>query len=251
MKINKIDTKDLNFYRKKGWVKIKDFLSKNELLSIKKSTYSFLRKNHKKYISGDINYVNNKKIFREINSFHKLEDNKKIKRLGKKICKSKLVKKLLNHSSGELRASEFFAKPAKIGLYSPIHQDNYYWNVKNDNALTIWIALNKSGKKNGGVFYFDGSHKLGLLDHKSSFAKGSSQTVKKITKLNKLKKSLPSLQTGDALIHHVLVAHGSKNNKSNSSRAGVTFQIKDKKSKYDQKKIMLYRKKLQLQISKR
>ena len=76
---------------------------------------------------------------------------------------------------------------------------------------------------------------MGLLDHKSSFAKGSSQTVKKITKLNKLKKSLPSLQTGDALIHHVLVAHGSKNNKSNSSRAGVTFQIKDKKSKYDQK----------------
>ena len=64
MKINKIDTKDLNFYRKKGWVKIKDFLSKNELLSIKKSTYSFLRKNHKKYISGDINYVNNKKILK-------------------------------------------------------------------------------------------------------------------------------------------------------------------------------------------
>ena len=62
MKINKIDTKDLNFYRKKGWVKIKDFLSKNELLSIKKE-FIFLRKNHKN-ISGDINYVNNKKIFK-------------------------------------------------------------------------------------------------------------------------------------------------------------------------------------------
>ena len=66
-----------------------------------------------------------------------------------------------------------------------------------------------------------------------------------------MKKSLPNLEIGDALIHHVLVAHGSKNNKSDLSRAGVTFQIKDRKSKYDKKKIMLYRKKLQLQISKR
>ena len=40
MKINKIDTKDLNFYRKKGWVKIKDFLSKNGAFN-QKSTYSF------------------------------------------------------------------------------------------------------------------------------------------------------------------------------------------------------------------
>lgn len=251
MKIKKIDNKELNFYKKKGWVKIKNFINRNELLSIKKSTYSFLRKNHKKYALGDINYVNDKKLFKEINSFHKLDDNKKIKSLGKKICKSILIKKLLNNSLGELRASEFFAKPAKIGLYAPIHQDNYYWNVKNNNALTIWIALNQSGKKNGGVFYFDGSHKLGLLNHKSSFAKGSSQTIKNSPKLNKLKKSLPNLKVGDALIHHVLVAHGSTNNKSSLPRAGVTFQIKDKKSKYDLKKIMLYRKKLRYQISKR
>ena len=251
MKINKIETKELNFYKKNGWVKIRDFFNKSEVDKIKQSTRSFLKKNHKNYISGDINYVNNIKNFREINSFHKLDDNKRIKKLGKKLCSSKLIKKLLNNSSGELRASEFFAKPARIGLYSPVHQDNYYWNVKNNNALTIWIALNKSGKKNGGVFYFNGSHKLGLLSHKSSLDKGSSQTVKNITKLNKLKKSLPNLEIGDALIHHVLVAHGSKNNKSDLSRAGVTFQIKDRKSKYDKKKIMLYRKKLQLQISKR
>ena len=195
--------------------------------------------------------MNEKKIFKEINSFHKLEESKSIKLLGKKICQSKLIKKLLNNSLGELRASEFFAKPAKIGLFSPIHQDNYYWNVKNNNALTVWIALNKSVKVNGGVFYYDGSHKLGILNHKSSFARGSSQTIKQTSKLKRLRISLPNLKPGDALIHHVLVAHGSKNNKSRLRRSGVTFQIKDQKSGYDFKKIALYRKKLQHQISKR
>ena len=53
---------------------------------------------------------------------------------------------------------------------------------------------------------------------------------------------MPNLEIGDALIHHVLVAHGSKNNKSDLSRAGVTFQIKDRKSKYDKKDHALQKK---------
>ena len=48
------------------------------VLSIKKALIPFEEK-PQKYISGDINYVNNKKMFKEINSFHKLEDNKKLK----------------------------------------------------------------------------------------------------------------------------------------------------------------------------
>ena len=44
MKINKLEIKELNFYKKNGWVKIKDFLNKNEISKIKHSTYSFLKK---------------------------------------------------------------------------------------------------------------------------------------------------------------------------------------------------------------
>ena len=28
----------------------------------------------------------------------------------------------------------------------------------------MWVALEKSDKGNGGVFYYNGSHKLGLLN---------------------------------------------------------------------------------------
>ena len=54
------------------------------------------------------------------------------------------------------------------GMPAPIHQDNFYWCVDGSNALTVWIALEDSGKKNGGIFYYDGTHKLGVLEHKPS-----------------------------------------------------------------------------------
>ena len=47
----------------------------------------------------------------------------------------------------------------------------------------MWIALEKSGKNNGGVFYYNGSHKLGWLKHIPSNSKGSSQKIESLKKL--------------------------------------------------------------------
>ena len=251
MKINNINKEDLNTYRNKGWIKIESFFNSRELSTLRKKTSSFLKKNFKKYSDKDINFARDKFTYKDINSFHKLQDSKYIQKIGQLICKSKLIQSLLNNAKGELRASEYFAKPSKIGLYAPPHQDNFYWNVKNNNALTIWIALNKASKKNGAVYYYDKSHKRGILSHKNSHAKGSSQTVKNIKKIKFFKKSVPELKAGSALIHHTLIVHGSRNNKSDMPRNGVTFQIKDKNAKYDLKKINLYQKKLKAQIKKR
>ena len=77
-----------------------------------------------------------------------------------------MVKKLLPCDKIELRASEYFAKPKKIGLKPPVHQDNFYWNIKDSKGLTAWIALSKSSKKNGTVYYYNGSHKDGLFSIK-------------------------------------------------------------------------------------
>ena len=151
----------------------------------------------------------------------------------------------------ELRASELFAKPKKSGLRVPIHQDNYYWNVIGGNALTLWIALSPSIKENGALFYFNKSHKMGILEHKPSFSKGSSQTIKNKKILKRFKKIYPILKTGDALIHNCLIVHGSSRNRSNISRKGFTFQFKTKKSKYDYVKIKEYEKKLNYQIKLR
>ena len=236
-------------YDKNGWVKIENFISKKNAASIKKKIKLFLKKDIYKYSGRDVNFVE-KKNKKYLNSFHRMDDINWVK----KFASNKDFKKKISfflEGDPELRASELFAKPKNFGLKAPIHQDNFYWNVKKNKGLTAWISLSTSDKTNGGVFYFNGSHKYGVLKHKPSFSKGSSQTIQDLKFLKKFKKNTPKLKTGDMLIHHCLVIHGSKNNKSNNQRLGWTFQFKDRSTPYDKKKIKKYEMSLKKQIKMR
>ena len=156
-------------------------------------------------------------------------------------------------SKADFRKSEVFNKPARYGLASPMHQDNFYWAVKNNNALTIWVALDSCDKKNGGVSYFKGSHKFGILKHTDSFAPGSSQKIdlKILKKFKYLKKITPKLKPGDILVHNCLTFHGSNPNKSSKNRRGFTMQFKDKFSDYDKKILSHYQTRLDRQVNLR
>ena len=246
-------TREINtkLFNDNGWVKIRNFSTKSEINEIKKKINQFLRKNYKQYSGRDINFLSNKKDWKNINSFHKLHDCNFIQKFSKKKKIELLVKNFLNTKEIRLRASELFAKPKKYGLDVPIHQDNFYWCIKDAKALTMWIALEKTNKKNGGVFYFDKSHKLGLFKHVPSYKKGSSQMIKKNLKLKKLKKSYPSLNPGDCLIHHSLMVHGSNKNHSSNSRKGITFQFVNFYSKVDTIRKKKYEKSLKKQIQSR
>ena len=238
-------------YMDNGWINIKNFFTKKEVSLVRKKINHFLRLNYKKYKGRDINFIGDEKKFSHINTFHKLHDFKFVKKLAHENKIKNTVQSLLRANKLELRASELFAKPKNYGLKVPIHQDNFYWNVIGGKALTIWIALSPSSKKNGGIFYYNNSHKKGILPHAPSFAKGSSQTIKNKTSLKKFKRVYPKLNIGDALIHSCLIVHGSHKNNSDMSRKGLTFQFKTKKSKYDFSKIKKYEKKLQEQIDLR
>ena len=243
-----LNSKDISFFFQHGWLKVSSLFSKKEIEIIERKINSFFKKHISKYDGRDINYADNSKDINKINSFHKLHDLTWIKKLSgmKKITDS--TKQLIKSKNIELRGSEYFAKPKKIGLPVPVHQDNFYWNVIGGKALTIWIALSRSSKENGALFYFDKSHKEGVFDHVSSFAKGSSQKIRNKKILKNFKKIMPVLKKGDVLFHHCEIIHGSPSNKSFYSRKGLTFQFKNKKSKYDKKLIKRYEKNLLKQI---
>ena len=244
--------KEIQYFNKNGWVVLKNIFSKTEISKIKKIISNFLIKHisKKSFSKRGINFISEKVDYKNINSFHELSKSKQINKIAKSKKVFSIAKKFLN-SDAEFRCCELFAKPAKKGLPSPAHQDNFYWAVKGSNALTIWVALDKSNKKNGSIFYFDGSHKYGVLDHKPSYAKGSSQTIKNVKFLKKFSKSQPELNPGDILVHHSLVVHGSSKNISNFSRQGWTIQFKDRKANYDFNQIKKYEKSLNNQIQKR
>ena len=240
----------IDFYKLNGWVKIEKFFNYEEIKKIKHEIEFFLSSTFKKYDCRDINFTSSKNVNRDINSFHKMHDSPWIKNFGNQKKIKRLIKLFLEKEP-ELRASEYFAKPKKKGLPAPTHQDNFYWKVKNNKGLTMWIALCSSDYKNGGVYYYNGSHKKGVLPHKASLAKGTSQMIKNLSSLKKFKKITPFLKTGDILIHHALVVHGSKKNISNRPRKGLTFQFKDKNTDYIKSAIKIYEKSLRKQIELR
>jgi len=243
MFINRNLKKIKNNFDNDGYVVLNNFFKKKKIQSIRKNLFSYLSKKKLKLKKREVHFANDSGL---INSVHhlkwpyinKFKKNKKI---------VKIVKSLLEENIKSFGA-EVFAKPAKVGMAVPIHQDNYYWNVDNSKGVTVWIALNKSTKENGAIFYYKKSQKLGLLRHKASNTPGSSQVLKNMKILNKFKKVMLQLNVGDILIHHSLVLHGSKKNTSNKDRTGLTLRYIGKSSKINKVAKFKYEKELKRQL---
>lgn len=233
-----------------GWVKIPSLISKKETEKLKKTIMIFLKKNNKNYNKKNINFLLNQKNEEIVHSFHKISDSKIIKKFARQKKFYNIVEEIIDGKS-KFRKCEVFAKPSKIGIESPPHQDNFYWCLKNGKSLTFWIALDKSNKRNGAMYYYNGSHKLGLINHVASNIKGSSQTIKDKKKLKKFKKITPSLNIGDVLIHDSQIIHGSTKNNSKENRMGLTIQFQALKCKIDSERQKIYLKSLNQQLKNR
>jgi phytanoyl-CoA hydroxylase len=241
--LNKYKNLKKAFYNN-GWVKIESFFTEKQINKINKELDIFVKNIAPKLKPGEIHYAKNK-----INTIHVLD---KYSKFFKKLLHSKKVKILASSIIDDdvvPQWSQFFAKPAKEGMTAPPHQDNYYWCVDKAKTLTMWIALENVNKKNGSLFYYDQSNKMGRLNHEASYAKGTSQTVEKkiLNKIPKCKKKITSAKAGDIFIHHGYTIHGSEKNKSNKSRRGMSMWFKGKKSKISKRLLKSYKESLEKQ----
>lgn len=222
-----------NNFSKKGFVKISNLFSKKEINKIIKEI-NLIKEKFNKIKNPNLHLTKDNKI-NTIHDINKFINSNVLNKLSKHAKLNKIVKYILE-GQVVVRNFEFFLKPKKTGKPSPVHQDNFYWNIKNKKALNVWISCTNSNKKNGGVFYFENSHQGGLLEHELSYAAGSSQKVPdKIVKNLSYKKFYPNLKPGDCIIHHCEVAHGSKKNLSNSDRIGLVISYKAKGARVDRK----------------
>ena len=233
-------------FDKRGFCIVQNFFSKKEVNLIINNVIKHEQKNKNNFQKHEVNYVGN-----QLNSLHNFKNNSFFDNL----ANSKNVLTLSSELLGKktiVKATEYFAKPKKIGLASPMHQDNFYWCYKNDNALTMWIALDNCTRKNGSLYYFSKSHKLGLLPHEPSYAPGSSQTVSS-RYLNKLSKrrTFVTLKAGDCLVHHCLSVHGSEKNKSSMNRRGFVIQFRAADEEIDKRRFAIYKNSLKDQVKRR
>lgn len=244
----------LEDYNSKGWCKVMSLFSSNEVNAIRVEVQRFMKDEASNLGSRDINFADkDKKI---VNSIHNLANHPE-NYFSKLLHSSELtgIAQTFMHGIAIARKVEMFAKPARIGMGSPIHQDNFYWCLKPYEVgygLTMWVAIDSSGPENGGVTYLNGTQSLGLFDHKNSYAPGSSQTVADADKLlKKFEQTTPSLKPGDVLIHDAHVVHLSEPNTSDQSRSGVTFQYQSSEAVLDSQRMEDYEENLSKQMFKR
>ena len=135
-----MNDKFLKEYKENGFTKINNFFEEVEMEELDKQVQNFLSTKALNLTGKDVNFTSSKNV----NTAHDVDKfDKYFKEFSKKDKILKVVKFFLN-SEIEFRKCEIFAKPAKVGMASPFHQDNYYWGVKNNNALTVWVALDKA-----------------------------------------------------------------------------------------------------------
>lgn len=238
------------FYEK-GWCKIPHFFDQSFINLVKNELDDFISINDNNYKAGEIHYTNESKNSKPvINTIHVLSYKSKFFKdllFNEKVMS--LVKFILDDDI-EPQWSQLFAKPAKVGLASPMHQDNYYWNVQGNKTVTLWMAIDKVFDDNSGVSYYENSHKLGIVKHEPSYAKGTSQKVADdiISDLSKSSLVTPHMEPGDILLHHGCAIHGSKDNLSDYDRRGMSMWYKAKSADIDKEKLEKYENSLNKQL---
>lgn len=139
--------------------------------------------------------------------------------------------KIVNYAHGILKeepvlfSMQAFLKPAGVGLGTPAHQDNAYWFHDGNGGITIWIALDKNGPFNGSImFALNETDKL--LTHRLSTSTPGSSKVIPDELIQDYEWYQPSLNPGDATVHHGLVVHKSEKNTSEFPRRGFLLNYR-------------------------
>jgi phytanoyl-CoA hydroxylase len=124
-----------------------------------------------------------------------------------------LARALLGEDA-EVQEPEWFNKPPGTNHLTPPHQDNYYFNLKPPQVLTIWMALDAVDNGNGCLRYVAGSHRRGIRPHGRSNVLGFSQGIIDYGPDDQAREVAIHLQPGDVVVHHGNTIHRAEANRS-------------------------------------
>lgn len=226
-----------------GYVAIKSFLNASEVEELQQVT--------KHFIEETVNQLPEEVVYYEDKS--NLSTLKQVQKLNEydddfvQLANSPKVVGLAEELLGgpvTLQNMQYFNKFPRMGKATPAHQDGYYFMIKPQEAVTMWLSLGQADASNGAVCYVQGSHKKGLRPHASSGTLGFSQGISDWSKEDELACIQMDASAGDILVHHSLTIHRANNNTSDRDRKSIGFIFYREDVVVDEEAHAAYQKKL-------
>ena len=123
----------------------------------------------------------------------------------------------------EAQTTQWFTKPARLGSETPPHQDGFYFKLVPNEAVTLWLALDRVDEGNGCIRFLPGSNRRGMRPHQLSNVIGFSQGLTDYGETD-LEEEVPvTLEPGDLTAHHCMTVHRADANKSERPRRALGF----------------------------
>lgn len=213
--MSSIDTKTLKTaFNTDGFVQINDFLSQDELKTLKDKLDEFtthitptMRPEHVLY-ENQADPKSLKQMFHLADYdpfFDEMVNSSKFRQLAEALLADEITSPQV----------EYFNKPAGIGKPTPPHQDSFYFMLTPPVALTFWLPLEDVDEENGCLHYIRGSHKKGMRPHGRTNILGFSQGMTDFgTKDDKALDVAMPVKAGEVLIHHGMTIHYANGNDS-------------------------------------
>lgn len=190
-----------------GYVFVKGFFSKEQVNEVNKELVEFIQATVPSMPANHVFYEDKEKP----ETLKQLQDLQVHSSFFNQLMMDSAFEKIAEVLLGEKvigKNVEYFNKPPLIGKATPPHQDAFYFTIKPQQAVTMWLALEDVAIENGCVNYIPGSHKNGMRPHARTQTLGFSQGITDYGNSEDLAnvKAFPA-EPGDLLVHHCMTIH--------------------------------------------
>lgn len=121
--------------------------------------------------------------------------------------------------------SHLFCKLPGDPMEVPLHQDATYWPLTPSRSVTVWLALDDADEENAAMQFVPGSHTAGPLPHDELPLDGSRVLKRQVVDPERHGERVTNaLKAGEVSLHSDLLLHGSRANRSDRRRAGLTLR---------------------------
>jgi len=215
-------TKLKQSFDRDGYVAIKSFLDTQQSSELISQTNRFIKEVVPTIPTEEVYYEDKayKSTLKQVQKIYDYDD------YYLKLATSNAVVSLAEELLGgpvALKNMQYFNKVPRIGQGTPAHQDGYYFKIKPQQAVTMWLSLGDADETNGAVCYISGSHKTGMREHNSTGTLGFSQGISDWSSTDDDNEIQMKAQAGDILVHHSLTIHRANANQSENCRQSVGF----------------------------